>query len=186
LTLAAAENDRERPGNAALFLAYLQIGLTGFGGVNAWARQLLVEKRGWMTEQEYAETLGVAQVLPGPNAINCAIGVGVRFGGGFGALACSIGLLAGPMALLAVIASLYDAYGQLPLVRAVLTGIAAAAAGMVLGTAVKMVDRLRPTLPLIAVGITALVLALLRVPLPFVVLGLAPFGLLAAWQVLRR
>lgn len=173
------------PSNRDLFLTYLQIGLTSFGGVNAWARHMLVEKRGWLTEQEYAETLGIGQVLPGPNALNTAIGVGVRFGGAMGALACALGLFAGPMALLAGIAALYDTYGQLPLVRATLTGIAAAAAGMVLGTAIKMGVKLKPTLPLLAVGLVALALAWLRAPLPFVVLGLAPFGLLAAWWSLQ-
>jgi chromate transporter len=175
----------EGPGPPALFLAYLRIGLTGFGGVNAWARDLLVERRRWLTEAEYAETLGMAQVLPGPNALNCAIGVGMRFAGGPGALAAALGLFAGPMALLAGLAALYDLYGQLPLVRATLTGIAAAAAGMILGTAAKMATRLRPTPALWIVGMAALALALLRVPLPFVVLGLAPFGLLAAWRALR-
>jgi chromate transporter len=167
-------------------MAYLRIGLTGFGGVNAWARQLLVEEKGWLTEQDYAETLGIAQVLPGPNALNCAIGVGVRFHGAAGAVVCALALFAGPMALLTGIAALYDAYGDLPWVRAVLTGIAAAAAGMVLGTAAKMAQRLRPTLPLLLVGLGALGMALARAPLPAVVLGLAPFGLLAAWWGMRR
>jgi chromate transporter len=176
---------KEGVGPGALFLAYLRIGLTGFGGVNAWARHHLVEEKGWLTEAEYAETLGMAQVLPGPNALNCAIGVGSRFAGAAGAAAAAVGLFAGPMTLLAGIAALYDAYGQLPLVRAILTGIAAAAAGMVLGTAVKMATRLKPTVWLLLVGLAALAMALLRVPLPFVVLGLAPFGLLAAWRALR-
>ncbi len=174
------------PSLGALGLAYLRIGLTGFGGVNAWARQLLVEEKGWLTEQEYAETLGIAQVLPGPNALNCAIGVGVRFHGAAGAVVCGVALFGGPMALLMGIAALYDAYGELPLVRAVLTGIAAAAAGMVLGTAVKMAEKLRPSLPLLLAGLGALGMALARVPLPGVVLGLAPFGLLAAWWGMRR
>lgn len=181
-----SEGPRAHPSNRALFLTYLQIGLTSFGGVNAWARHVLVERRGWLTEQEYAETLGIGQVLPGPNALNTAIGVGTRFGGAMGALACALGLFAGPMALLAAIAALYDAYGQLPLVRATLTGIAAAAAGMVLGTAIKMGVKLKPTLPLLLVGLAALTLALLRAPLPYVVLGLAPFGLAAAWWALRK
>jgi chromate transporter len=173
------------PSRAELFLAYLRIGLTGFGGVNAWARQLLVEQRGWLTEQEYAEILGVAQVLPGPNALNCAIGVGARFHGAAGAALAGIGLFSGPMVLLMGIAALYDAYGQLSLVRAVLTGIAAAAAGMVLGTAIKMAVKLRPSLPLLLVGLAALALALLRAPLPLVLLGLGPFGMWAAWRRLR-
>lgn len=174
------------PSLGALGLAYLRIGLTGFGGVNAWARQLLVEEKRWLTEQEYAETLGIAQVLPGPNALNCAIGVGVRFHGAAGALVCGLSLFGGPMLLLIGIAALYDAYGELGWVRAVLTGIAAAAAGMVLGTAVKMAEKLKPTLPLVLVGLAALGMALWRVPLPVVVLGLAPFGLLAAWWAMRR
>ena len=173
------------PTRAELFMAYIRIGLTGFGGVNAWARQLLVEQRGWLTDQEYAEILGVGQVLPGANALNCAIGVGARFHGAVGAALAGFGLFAGPMLLLMGIAALYDAYGQLPLVRAVLTGIAAAAAGMVLGTAIKMAVKLRPTSPLLIVGLAALALALLRVPLPLVLLGLAPFGMWAAWRSLR-
>lgn len=174
------------PSAPDLFLAYLRIGLTGFGGVNAWARDLLVDRKRWLTEAEYAETLAMGQVLPGPNALNCAIGVGMRFAGGWGALAASVGLFAGPMALLAALGAAYDAYGDHPAVRAVLTGIAAAAAGMVLGTAAKMATRLKPTRWLALVGVAALVLALLRVPLPVVLLGLAPFGLFAAWWGLRR
>ena len=88
------------PTRAQLFLAYLRIGLTGFGGVNAWARQLLVEQKGWLSDQQYAEALGMGQVLPGPNALNCAIAIGARFHGAAGAaLACG-GLLLGPMAVL--------------------------------------------------------------------------------------
>ncbi len=168
------------PTRGELFLAYLRIGLTGFGGVNAWARQLLVERKGWLSDQHYAEALGMGQVLPGPNALNCAIAIGARFHGGAGALLACAGLLLGPMAVLVAVAALYDQYGQLPLVRAVLTGIAAAAAGMVLGTAVKMAVKLRPTPLLWLTGALALLLAMLRVPLPLVLLGLAPLGIWAA------
>lgn len=173
------------PSPRQLFLAYLQIGLTSFGGVNAWARRFFVEKKGWLSEQEYAEALGIGQVLPGANALNTAIGIGTRFHGATGALACVLGLFAGPMTLLAAVASLYDSYGQLPLVRAILTGIAAAAAGMVMGTAMKMATKLRPSPTLWCIGLAALAMALLRVPMPYVLLTLAPFGLLAAWYETR-
>lgn len=173
------------PSRTQLYLAYLQIGLTAFGGVNAWARRFFVEQKGWLTEQEYAETLGIGQVLPGPNALNTAIGIGTRFHGATGAIVCALGLFTGPMTLLAAVASLYDAYGQLPLVRAILTGIAAAAAGMVMGTAMKMATRLKPSLPLLCIGSAALVMAVLRVPMPWVLLILAPLGLFAAWRETR-
>ena len=84
------------------------------------------------------------------------------------------------------LAVLYDSYGEVPLVKAVLAGVAAAAAGMVLGTAVKMGQKLKPTLALLGVGLCALAAAgFFRVPLPMVVLGLAPFGILASWYGAR-
>ena len=173
------------PTATALFIAYFEVGISGFGGANAWARRMMVEKRGWLTDAEYAERLGLGQVLPGPNALNAAIIIGHGFAGVRGAVAAGLGLFAGPMALLAGLAALYDAYGALPQVRAVLAGVAAAAAGMMLGTALKMVRRVRPPPAMVAVGLAAMGLALWRVPLPWVVFGLAPLGILVAWRELR-
>ncbi|MGX9963656.1 chromate transporter [Roseomonas sp. F4] len=177
---------RPRPSVAALFLTYLKIGLVGFGGVNAWARRVLVEEKRWVTEQEYAEVLGLGQVLPGPNALNVAIHLGDRFGGGWGALATSVGLFGGPLVVLIGLALLHDAYGDVPMVQAVLAGTAAAAAGMVLGTAAKITTNLKPAWPILAVGVAALLGgSVLRLPLPWIVLGLAPVGILAAWWTMR-
>lgn len=170
----------------SFFLAYLKIGLIGFGGVNAWARRVLVEETRWISEQDYAEVLGLGQVLPGANALNVAIQLGERWHGAAGALAGALGLFGGPMALLVGLAVLHDQYGQVPIVQAVLGGTAAAAAGMVIGTALKMVQKLKPALPIIAVGLAALAgAALFRLPLPMIVLGLAPFGIAAAWWTSR-
>jgi chromate transporter len=169
-----------------LFLTYGKIGLIGFGGINAWARRVLVEEKRWLTDQEYAETLGLGQVLPGPNALNAAIMIGDRFHGTAGAIAAPGAMFGGPLILLAGLAMFYDAYGDVPTVRAVLAGVAAAAAGMVLGTAAKMTQKLRPPPLLLAVGLLALASSgIFRVPLPWTVLGLAPFGIAAAWWVLR-
>jgi chromate transporter len=177
-----AMTERPRPSLSALFLTYLRIGLIGFGGVNAWARRVLVEEKRWVSEQDYAEVLGIGQVLPGANALNVAIQLGERWHGAAGALAASVGLFGGPLLLLVGLAALHDAYGEVRLVQAVLAGVAATAAGMVIGTALKMTQNLRPALPIVAVGLAALVAAaVLRLPLPLIVLGLAPFGIAAAW-----
>lgn len=169
-----------------LFLVYGRIGLIGFGGINAWARRVLVEEKRWLTDQEYAETLGLGQVLPGPNALNAAIMVGDRFRGTAGAIAAPVGMFGGPLILLAGLATFYDAYGEVPVVKSVLAGVAAAAAGMVMGTAAKITQKLRPPPLLLAVGLCSLVAAgLFRLPLPYTVLGLAPFGILAARRVMR-
>jgi chromate transporter len=169
-----------------LFLTYGKVGLIGFGGINAWARRVLVEEKRWLSDQDYAETLGLGQVLPGPNALNAAIMIGDRFHGTAGAIAAPVAMFGGPLILLAGLAMFYDAYGDVPVVRAVLAGVAAAAAGMVIGTAAKMTQKLRPPVPLLAVGLVALLASgVFRVPLPYTVLGLAPFGIMAAWWVLR-
>jgi len=178
---------RPRPSLLALVLTYLKIGLVGFGGVNAWARRVIVEERRWLSEQDYAEVLGLGQVLPGPNALNVAIQLGERWHGVAGAVLAPVALFAGPLAVLVGLAMLHDAYGELPLVKAVLAGVACAASGMIIGTALKMTQTLRPSLPLVAVGLAALAGAVwLRLPLPAVVLGLAPFGIAAAWWTLER
>ena len=80
----------------------------------------------------------------------------------------------------------HDRWGEIALVKAVLAGTAAAAAGMVIGTALKMIGNLRPSLPVLVVGAAALAGALLRLPLPVIVLGLAPFGIAASWWTRRR
>ena len=171
-----------RPTLSQLFLTYFRIGLIGFGGVNAWARRVIVEEKRWLTDQEYAEALGLGQALPGPNALNVAIQLGERWRGPAGALVAPLGLFGGPLVVLMLLAIAHDHYGELPLVKAVLAGTAAGAAGMIIGTALKMTQKLKPAAPVLAVGVAALLAAaILRLPLPVIVLGLAPFGIAAAW-----
>ncbi len=169
---------------AELFLGYAKIGLLGFGGVAVVARHVIVEERRWMSERDYAEVLGLGQVLPGPNVGNAAIMIGRRFRGLPGALAATAGLYAGPLCILVLLGAFYDAFGQDPQVAPVMRGIAAAAAGMVIGMALKMGTKLKPPAELMVVGLLALLAgAWLRLPLPVIVLGLGPVGI---WLALRR
>lgn len=178
---------RPTPTLAAFTLTYARIGLIGFGGVNAWARRVIVEELRWLTDVEYAEVLGLGQVLPGPNALNVSIQLGERWHGAAGAALGPLALFSGPLAVLIGLAALHDIYGEVPLVKAVLAGVASAAAGMIIGTALKMTGKIGPSLPQAAVGLAAIIgSALLRLPLPAVVLGLAPFGIAAAWWRERR
>jgi chromate transporter len=172
------------PTRAALFLGYLKIGLLGFGGVAAWARRVIVEERRWLTEREYAEVLGLGQILPGPNVGNAAVMIGRRFHGLPGALLATSGIYAAPLCILVVLSLAYDAYGQLPAVGPVMQGVAAGAAGMVIGTALRMAQRLALTAEAILVLAAAVLAAgLFRVPLLLVVAILAPVSIgLALWR----
>ncbi len=166
------------PDRAALFLGYFKIGMFGFGGVAAWARRVIVEERRWMTEREYAEVLGLGQVLPGPNVGNAAVMIGRRFHGLPGALLATAGLYFAPFVILVGLCLFYDRYGQLPAVAPIMAGIAAGAAGMVIGTALKMIGKLKMHWDaLLVLMLAALAAALLRVPLPVIVLVLAPVSI---------
>jgi chromate transporter len=167
-----------------LFLGYAKMGLLGFGGVAAWSRYVIVQERRWLTEREYAEVLGLGQILPGPNVGNASVMIGRRFHGLAGSLLATSGLYIGPLTVLMGLALLYDNFAEAPGVASFMHGIAAAAAGMVVGTALKMGQNLRPPPDLIAIGVAALIAAaFLRVPLPFIVVALAPLGI---WLSVRR
>src|SRR5262249_46639773 len=77
----------------ALFLTFSQITLSGFGGMVFWARRVLVERRHWLTEQEFVDLLALGQLLPGPNVRNVTVMVGDRCAGWAGAAAAVTGFL---------------------------------------------------------------------------------------------
>ena len=175
------------PGRAELFFGYLRIGLLGFGGVAAWARRVIVEERHWLTEREYAEVLGLGQVLPGPNVGNAAVMIGRRFHGLQGALLATAGIYAAPLVILIGLCLFYDRYGQLPAVEPAMAGIAAGAAGMVIGTALKMMGKLKLDAGSVAILLLAAVAAAwLRLPLPLIVVVLAPASIALSLRRARQ
>jgi chromate transporter len=167
-----------------LFLGFLKIGLIGFGGTAPAAHHVIVEDRTWLSEREYASLLGIGQILPGANTVNVAVMIGDRFQGLSGACVSVIGLLAMPLVILVILASLYQHFATAPGVGAAITGTAAAAAGLVVGTALKMAWRLRPTPLAIVFGlITIAVIGWLGLPLVEAVAIIAPLSIGAAmWE----
>jgi chromate transporter len=146
VTAAATSGDDGKPRRLALFLVFLKIGLCGFGGVAPWARRIIVEDMGWLNEQDYAELLGVASILPGANTVNIAVLLGDRYGGFSGSLCALSGLLLMPLVILLGIAALYERFAIQADVKTAVAGAAAATAGLVIGTAVKMMQNLKPDL----------------------------------------
>ena len=82
------------------------LALQGFGGVLAVVQRELVEKKRWLTADEFLEDWAVAQVLPGPNVVNLAVMIGDRHFGLRGAAAAFAGLLAAPLVVVMVLAVL--------------------------------------------------------------------------------
>jgi chromate transporter len=180
----ATRRMRARIGRTELFLGFLKIGLLGFGGVAPWARHVIVEERHWLTDAEYAAVLGVGQVLPGPNTVNAAVMIGDRFQGPVGACLSLLGMMAMPLAILVALTSIYGQVAGVPAVQAALAGAAAGAAGLVVGTALKMARRIRPTPRAVLFGGLAFVaVGLLHLSLALAVLVLGPLSIAAAaWE----
>lgn len=122
-----------------LFLGFLSIGARSFGGVMPWAHRVMVEERRWITEADFAETIGLCQFLPGPNVGNASIVFGKRWFGVRGALVAFLGLFALPFVWVLVLFAFYaDFAATNPVLKAVVTGVGAAGAGMFIGTAIKL------------------------------------------------
>jgi chromate transporter len=170
-------------GSRELFLGFARIGLLGFGGVAAIARHVIVEEREWLDDRDYAAVLGMGQILPGANTVNAAVIIGDRFHGPRGAVAAVLGLMAAPLAVLIAVAGLYSRFGDLPDVQAGLKGAAAAAAGLVIGTALKMARNLKPEPVAALAGAAAFAAAaIFAIPLVWTVLLLAPLSVFFVWR----
>lgn len=170
----------------ALFLAFLEIALSSFGGALAWARRILVERRGWLTDREFAETLGLCQALPGPNVLNLAIMIGTRLHGVRGVAVAVTGLLVAPILVVIALGAAYTQVGQLEVVRTVLRGVGTVMAGLIWATGLKLAMAYRQEPRALALGALALVgVGLLHFPLTAVLVVLAPVSVALAWARTR-
>jgi chromate transporter len=167
-----------------LFRGFSQIALSGFGGVLPWARRIIVEERAWISSEEFTSLLGLCQFLPGPNIVNLAICIGARFHGIRGAVVAFVGLMIPPFIIIIALGVLYERYGDIPMVNAMLRGISAVASGLILSTGLKMAaDLLKQPLLLACSGLMLFGIAVMRWPMPAVMFGLAP---LSIWVAARR
>lgn len=139
---ASDPSDGPQIGYRDLLRAFLRVGLMGFGGVAVSAHRVLVEERRWLTDADYAALLAMGQALPGANTVNVAVMLGDRARGWRGALVAVTGLMAVPLVVLGLALVLYERAVAVPEVRGALAGVAAAAAGLVAGTAIKMLRSL--------------------------------------------
>ncbi len=176
------------PTLAELFAAFAVVSLQGFGGVLPWSRRMLVEERRWMTAEEFNDAYALCQFLPGPNVVNLSVVFGRRIRGPLGAVAALAGLLGPPFLVVTVVGVLYARFGEIAALKRMLAGVAAAAAGLVMGTGAKMAlplvrDR-RYAAPLVILA-TFVTIGIMRWPLYGVLALLMPASVAIAWWVRR-
>ena len=182
----------ERPQSLwALFWAFSTLALQGFGGVLAIVQRDLVERKRWLTREEFVEEWAVAQILPGPNVINLSLMLGDRYFGMRGAFVALAGMLTFPLVAILALAALFAGVADMPAAQGALRGIGAVAAGLIAATGLRLVSALRSNLMGrwvcgAAVVATFVLIAILRLPLVWVLFGLGGVCCIWAWICIGR
>jgi chromate transporter len=118
-----------------IFLTFLQIGATSFGGgVVAYLRDALVNKKKWFDDVEFLEMTSISNTLPGLNATNMAILAGDRLAGWPGATGALLGMCLPAFFFMTAAGMVYSEAHARPLANAALRGVAAAAVGLIAAT----------------------------------------------------
>ena len=180
----------QRPAPAslsALFIAFTLLALQGFGGVLAIVQREMVERKRWLSQEEFLEDWAVAQIMPGPNVVNMALMIGSRYFGLAGALTALAGMLTVPLILILLLALVHARFADNVQVSGALRGMAAVSAGLIGAAGLKLASALKHgPIPLpvgIAIAIAAFVMvALLKVKLILVLLSLGGLGFALAWR----
>ncbi|MFN7041756.1 MAG: chromate transporter [Acidovorax temperans] len=192
LDVTAAGTDpaapRPQPRDCAdLFWSFTWLALQGFGGVLAVVQRELVEKKRWMTNDEFVEDWAVAQIMPGPNVVNLSIMIGERYFGWRGAVAALAGMLTFPLILVLLLAVVYAQFASQPAVAGALRGMGAVAAGLIAGMGLKLSSTLRkhPLGLAVCVGLVALTviaMAVLRWPLFWTLPSVGLLACVLTWR----
>ncbi|WP_151445515.1 chromate transporter [Lacisediminimonas profundi] len=188
---APASESRNQPKSLSdLFISFTLLALQGFGGVLAIVQREIVEKKRWMTREEFVEEWSVAQIMPGPNVINLALMIGGRYFGLRGALVALAGMLAAPLLVVLLLAIAYAQLSNHPGVAGALRGMGAVAAGLIISTGLKLAPALKYNplgMPvcLLLMAAAFVAIAWLRWPMMLVLPALGIVACTAAWRALR-
>jgi chromate transporter len=164
-----------------LFFGFLKVSLLGFGGGLVWARRVVVDRQRWLDDQEFAEILTLCQLMPGPNIVGITLCVGAKLRGTIGAITAVSGFILIPWTVGLVLGGLCLRYAHLAVLQNILSGLSAAAAGLMIATGIRLLlpHRSRRTALLFA-ALAFAGMALTKLPLLFVLLGLAPVSIAVA------
>lgn len=185
------EETRPKPESLTdLFVSFTLLALQGFGGVLAVVQRELVEKKRWMTREEFIEDWAVAQIMPGPNVVNLSLMVGGRYFGLKGAMVALAGMLTAPLFIVLALAILYAGVSDHPGVAGALRGMGTVAAGLIAATGIKLAGALEKNVLgwrlCLALAVPVFVaIALFRLPLIYVLLGLGGMACVLAYRKLK-
>lgn len=166
------ETPPPRPSTTQLFLIFMRIGLTSFGGgLSGWYLREFVHERRWMTEKEFMDGLALSQALPGVNVKNMAIRIGYHLLGLRGAIAGFVGIILPPGIVIVLLGAVFASITRFESTHIALHGAAAAAIGLSLFMGITAVRNVpRRVFPFAIMAATFVAVGILHWPLVWVVI----------------
>ncbi len=172
---------------ASLFLTFLKIGSTAFGGFMALisvVQNYAVERRKLLKHEDMLDGVSLATILPGPVAVNTVAYVGYRVRGGMGAVVSAIGVVLPAFLLLLGLSYVYFRFGQVPAVVKFFMGFIPAVSAIIFAAAWNMAAKAIKRVPETVIAVAAAGL-LLSVGGFSVTLGIIGASGLAGWLLFR-
>jgi chromate transporter len=159
--------DLELPGGApgwrGLCRTYLKIGAIGFGGgyaVMDLIHSELVEQHRWLTEQRFQNMVALSEMAPGALTVNLLAGIAYRLGGVKAMVLATTALILPSFVLIIILAGLFFAWQNNPLVKGALQGLTAGVVGLLLAVVWDLVKKAPRHWCCFVVGVAALALGL--------------------------
>jgi len=130
----------------SLFITMFKVGLFTFGGGYAMISVIereFVEKKKWLTHEEYTDILAIAESTPGPLAVNSATYIGYKTGGFFGSLFATLGVVIPSLIIIFCISLFFDAFIELEYVKYAFYGIQACVIFLIFNAGLKLLLHLK-------------------------------------------
>ena len=130
----------------SLFASMFKIGLFTFGGGYAmigFLEREFVEKRGWLSHDEFVDLIVIAESTPGPIAINCATYIGYKVGKGSGAVAATLGMVLPSFGIIYLISLFFEQFLSIGWVASAFRGIQACVVFLILSAGLKMLKKMK-------------------------------------------
>jgi chromate transporter len=121
--------------------AFLRLGLTAFGGPAAHValmRDEFVRRRAWLSEAEFLDLVGAANLIPGPTSTELALHLGHKRAGNAGFFLAGVAFIGPAVVLVVALAWAYEAVGARPEALAALAGVAPVVVAIVAHAAVGL------------------------------------------------
>ena len=178
----------------SLFASMFKIGLFTFGGGYAMIGLLereFVEKKKWLSHDEFMDLIVIAESTPGPIAINCATYIGYKVGKWSGAVVATLGMVIPSLSIIYFISLFFEQFLAITWVSSAFCGIQACVVFLILSAGLKMLKKMKKTA--FSVAISALTFVCMVVFWLFGVQFSSVFYILisaclgfAAWEIKRR